>query len=106
MQKMSRLESSKEVRRVLNRFGVDLTQCQYAVYGREICLTGMLLKTDGSEFGGQEIEFMIHEFQSILRGFNVRGEMDNWKFSSDHIANIGKDKEEDSSPDESDEIAS
>lgn len=106
MQKMSRLESSKEVRRVLNRFGVDLCQCQYGVYGREICLTGMLLKTDGSDFGGQEIEYMIHEFQSILRGFTVRGEMDNWSFSSDHIANLGGNEEEAPAEDETEEVAS
>lgn len=105
MQKMSRLESSKEVRRVLNRFGVDLTQCQYGVYGREICLTGMLLKTDGSDFGGQEIEYMIHEFQAILRGFTVRGEMDNWSFSSDHINSVGGEEEQ-PHEEESEEVAS
>lgn len=94
MSKMSRLEGSKEVRRVLNRFGVDLGQCQYGVYGREICLTGYLMKTDGSEFGGQEIEYMIHEFQAILRGYTVRGDMENWRFSSDHIASLGGEEEE------------
>lgn len=104
---MSRLESSKEVRRILNRFGVDLGQCQYGVFGREICLNGMLLKTDGSDFGAQEIEFMIHEFQAVLRGYTVRGDMDNWQFTSDHIACLNKEgSHEEAQEEESDEAAS
>lgn len=99
-QKNSRLENSKEVRRVMNRFGVDLTQCQYSVTGREIRITGRLLKTDGSDFGGPEVECLIQEFQSVLRGFFVRGEMENWIFSSDHIQSVGKDQDKEETEEE------
>lgn len=94
-EKNSRLENSKEVRRILNRYGVDLTQCSYSVSGREICLTGYLFKTDGSDFVVQEIESMVNEFQTILRGFIVRGDMENWNFSSDHLNQVGGEEGED-----------
>ena len=93
-EKSSRLENSKDARRVLNRYGVDLTQCQYTVAGREIRLTGWLLKVDGSDFHSQEIESMIQEFSSVLKGFMVCGDMENWKFSSDHLQAVGGDGEQ------------
>lgn len=93
-EKNSRLENSKECRRILNRYGVDLTQCSYTVTGREVCLTGFLYKTDGSDFVVQEIESMVNEFQTILRGFMVRGDMENWNFSSDHLNQVGGDEEQ------------
>lgn len=91
--KKSRLENSKDVRRILNRFGVDLTQCQYSVCGKDIRLTGTLLKVGGLEFGASEIESMIQEFQTALRGFTVNGEMDNWSFSTGHLQNLAKSEE-------------
>lgn len=102
--KMSRLESSKEVRRVLNRYGVDLGQCQYSVAGREVLLTGWLCKTDGSDFGSQEISSMVNDFMTMIRGCSIRGDMENWSFSSDHITNVGKDENEDNTADQEVEV--
>lgn len=87
--KMTRMESSKEVRRVLNRNGVDLSFCQYSCSGKEVRLTGSLYHYDGSDFSAQQIDGMIQEFLSILPGFMIVGELDNWSFSTDHISYQG-----------------
>lgn len=91
--KMSRLESNKEARRALNKHGVDLSYCQYSCSGKEVRLTGTLLRHDGSQFGTQQIESMIGELQRLLPGFVIVGDLDNWTFSSDHISFHGKEGE-------------
>ncbi|HXH30463.1 MAG TPA: hypothetical protein VNJ01_06605 [Bacteriovoracaceae bacterium] len=97
MKKMSRMECSKEVRRVLNRYHVDLSHCQYSVSGRDIRMTGWLFKTDGSDFNGQQLESMIQDFQQALSGFSVNGSLENWNFSSDHISAVSKNKDKEES---------
>lgn len=89
MKKLTRMESSKEVRRVLNRNGVDLSYCQYSVSGKDIRLTGWICKTDTSDFTAAQIEAMINDFKQTLRGFMVSGDCDNWSFTSDHISFVG-----------------
>ncbi len=89
MKKMTRMESSKEARRVLNRNGVDLSYCQYSVAGYEIRLTGWLCKVDSSDFNAGQIEGMIHDFKKHLQGFYVAGDLDNWTFTSEFISFIG-----------------
>lgn len=89
MKKMTRMESSKEVRRVLNRHGVDLSYCQYSVAGYEIRLTGWLCKTDGSDFVAGQVEGMIQDFKKSLHGFYISGDLDNWTFTSEYISFIG-----------------
>lgn len=89
MKKMTRMESSKEARRVLNRNGVDLSYCQYSVAGYEVRLTGWLCKVDGSEFNPGMVEGLIHDFRKTLQGFYIAGDLDNWSFTSDHITYIG-----------------
>lgn len=93
MRKMTRMECSKEARRVLNRNGVDLGYCQYSCTGYEIRLTGWLCKHDGSDFQPQQIEAMIGDFKQTLAGFTVFGELDNWQFSSDQISYLGDSEE-------------
>lgn len=89
MKKMSRLESSKEVRRVLNRHCVDLSFCQYSVAGMDVRLSGRLKKTNGSDYNTPQIENMLQDFQRYLMGYTVNGDFENWKFTSDHISFLG-----------------
>lgn len=92
MKKLTRMESTKEARRVLNRHSVDLSYCQFSCYGHEVRLTGWLCRTDGLDFTGAQIEGIIHDFRKSLPGFMVAGDTDNWHFTSEHISFIG-DKE-------------
>lgn len=91
---MSRLEANKDVRRILNRNGVDLSYTQYSVAGMDIRLTGWLCKYDGSDFSTVQIENLIHEFQRTLHGYSVSGDFENWQFTTDHISYIGKDDDD------------
>ena len=93
MKKMTRMESNKEARRVLNRNGVNLSHCQCSCFGKEIRLTGNLLKQDDSDFNGGMVESLIQDFQSALPGYVISGDLDNWKFSSDHITFLGNKDE-------------
>lgn len=94
MRKLTRLEANKEVRRVLNRHGVDLGYCQYSVAGADIRLCGWLCKHDSSDFSGTMIEGMIQEFMRVLPGFTISGAFDNWSFSSDHVTFLGEKETE------------
>lgn len=94
MRKLSRLEATKEVRRVLNRHGVDLSYCQYSVAGMEVRLTGWLCKLDASNYNGSQIESMIQEFMRLLPGYSIVGSLDNWSFSTDHINFIGDGRDD------------
>jgi len=93
MKKQSRLESNRDVRRVLNRHGADLSQCQYSCSGVEIRLTGKLCRTDGSEYQVFQIENIIQDFQRTLHGYNINGDLENWHFSSDSIIALGENEE-------------
>lgn len=88
--KLSRMESNKEARRVLNRHHVDLAYCQYSCCGMEVKLTGWLCKHDGSDFNGAQIEAIIFDFQRNLNGYTVNGDFDNWNFNSERITNLGE----------------
>lgn len=90
--KLSRLESSKEVRRCLNRHSVDLSYCQYSASGYEVRLTGWLCKIDGSEFHGLQIEALIQDLNRKLPGFFINGDLDNWKFNPEHIQYLAERK--------------
>lgn len=87
----SRLENSRDVRRVLNRMGVDLTYCQYTCIGMEVRLTGWLMKFSGDDFTAEQVEGMIQDFTRTLKGFTIVGECENWSFNSDHIRYLGHD---------------
>lgn len=102
--KQSRLETSKEVRRVLNRHGVDLSFCVYSCYGLEVRLSGWLCKTDGSDFNTAQIEGIINDFQRSLAGYNLFGEFDNWHFSTERITFVGDRDEIKLDPLESEEL--
>jgi hypothetical protein len=92
MRKLSRLEANKNVRRILNRHGTDLSYTQYSVAGMDIRLTGWLCKTDCSDFNAGQIESLIQEFQRLLPGYSVSGDFDNWNFTTDHITFLGDKK--------------
>lgn len=90
MKKLSRMESNKAARRILNRHMVDLAYCQYSCCGMEVKLTGWLCKPDGSDFSGPQIESIIHDFQRHLPGYMVLGTFENWNFNSERISYLGE----------------
>ena len=85
MHKKTRMECSKDARRVLARNGVDLTECKYNVSGSEVHLSGWLCKTTGAEFTGLQVESLVMDLLRSMHGYTIQGEMENWKFNSQQI---------------------
>ena len=55
--KPSRLESNKDVRRILLRHRVDLTQLAFSCHGRTVSFSGDLMKDGGRDFSASEIDY-------------------------------------------------
>lgn len=105
MKKLSRMESNKEARRVLARHQTDFSYCQYSCCGMEVRLTGWLVKTDGTDFNGPQIEAIIFDFHRHLPGYTVMGEFENWNFNSERISFIGdKNASGDGGEDEEEQV--
>ncbi len=85
MRALSRLECNKEVRRVLFRHAVDITECQYSCSGTEVRLTGWLRRNDRTDFNFIQVENIIQDLQKVLKGYFIVGEFDNWVFNSERI---------------------
>ncbi len=102
----TRMELSKEARRVMSRHSIDLSSCQYNVNASEIRLTGKLLKTNGTDYSGLEIEGLVKDLMMKLDGAMVVGECENWRFSSQHITFLGKRDTTKMSKEEADDLTS
>jgi hypothetical protein len=87
--KVSRLESNREVRRILARHSAALEYCTYSCTGSEVRFTGVLVKNTGHQFNVQQIENIIQDILRNLSGHTIRGELDNWNFSAEHITWLG-----------------
>lgn len=60
----------------------------------EVRLTGWLVKTDGTDFSGPQIEAIIFDFHRHLPGYTVMGDFENWNFNSERISFIGEKNKE------------
>lgn len=95
MKKLSRMEASKEVRRILVKNSVDLSLAQYLVAGYEIRLSGWLIRIDQMDFTPKQVEIMIEEFQRRLPQYMLIGDMDNWNFTAAYITYLGDPRDQD-----------
>lgn len=80
--KLSRFEVNKEVRHVLARHSVDTTLVSFQTYGREVNITGILWHNDNSDFNAHQLDALIQDFQLTLPDYTIRGETENWSFTS------------------------
>lgn len=70
IKKLSRLETNKDVRRILVRNGVDTTKVQFSCHGKSVSITGGLYKDGGQEF---EIILIENIMQSLLSlGYQIQ----------------------------------
>lgn len=86
-QKLSKAQISKEVRRVLLQYGVNLSDMYFSAGVSSILLTGHLNKTSGRDFTNEE---MFQLTQDLLKIGNIRCELENWMIGSDGVHYIGK----------------
>jgi hypothetical protein len=80
--KLSRFEVNKEVRHVMARHSVDTSLMSFQTYGHEVAITGILWHTDNSDFNAHQLEALIQDFQQTLPDYSLRGDTENWSFTS------------------------
>ena len=78
-QKLSRAEQNKEVRRILSKNDVDLSEVQVSCSGTRISLYGTLLKRSGEPFAHEALSNMLSELERFGR---VSSELTNWDLNS------------------------
>ncbi len=91
--KPSRLESNKDVRRILLRHRVDLSQLAFSCHGRTVSFSGDLVKDGGRDFSASEIDMMVLEILGLNLG--VLSDLKNWDINGGTISKREvKDKDE------------
>lgn len=93
-EKASKASISKDVRRILARYQVDLTRIHFSAGMHSIHLSGYLLKTGGQEFPATVVQGITME---LLRIGNIRCELDNWHVSAEGIYYTGKEDDDQAS---------
>ncbi|MDA8791804.1 hypothetical protein N9N67_01090 [Bacteriovoracaceae bacterium] len=78
----SRAENSRAVRRVLAKHYVDLNSLSFSAGLTYINLTGLLVKTDGSEFTLSSVKIMMEDLQHLG---NVQSDLANWELNGGMI---------------------
>ena len=78
-EKPTKAQQTKEVRTILNRFSVDLSEVQVSTSGTRIALYGTLMKRSGEEFQFEALNNMLSELERI--GY-VTTELTNWDLNS------------------------
>lgn len=90
-EKPSRFEVNKEVRRALIRNNVDMTRLSYSCAGRNLRISGSLMKDDGRDFTAMNIEKMVDDINKS--GLYIISELDNWNITEGSVSKIGGEKE-------------
>ncbi len=71
----TKAQQTKEVRTILNRFSVDISEVQVSTSGTRIALYGTLMKRSGEDFKTEALNNMLSELERI--GY-VTSELTNW----------------------------
>lgn len=90
-QKASKAQISKEVRRLLARYQVDLTQINFSAGLHSIHLSGYLVKSSGYDFPASVVQTLTTE---LLRIGSIRSELENWYVGTEGVHYTGRSKED------------
>jgi hypothetical protein len=89
-QKLSRSEQTKEVRRILSKNDVDLSEMQVSCSGSRISFYGTLTKRSGGVFSQEALSNMVAELSKYGR---ISSELSNWDLNGG-VRNTEKNKVE------------
>ncbi len=87
--KLSKAQISKEVRRILARYQVNLSLIYFTAGMHSIHLSGYLVKPNGQDFSPSVVNAMAIE---LLKIGTIRSELENWYIGSDRVHFTGKDQ--------------
>ena len=91
---MTRADVNKEVRHVLARHRVDVSLITYQCHGHEVEIQGIMWHTNDTDFSNHEIDALMKDFILKLPGYEVKGNTENWLFSSTGIKSTSGDASE------------
>jgi len=80
---VSRYEVNRQVRMVLNKYGIDLTRIDYSCIGGTVYLSGELLKTYEGDIVPAMIESLFREIARLSGVRNVQSDLQNWNISAE-----------------------
>ena len=80
---VSRYEVNRQVRMVLNRYGIDLTRIDYSCIGSTVYLSGELLNTNEGDIVPTVIESLFREIARLSGVRNVQSDLQNWNISTE-----------------------
>ena len=86
--KLSRSEVNKEVRHVLARHSVDTSLLIFQTHGYEVTVSGILWHNNNSDFNAHQLDALIQDFQLTLPAYTLRGETENWSFTSSSMRRV------------------
>ena len=86
--KSSRFEVNKEVRHIFARHSVDTTLVNFQTHGFEVTVGGILWHNDNSDFNAHQLDALIQDFQLTLPTYTLRGETENWTFTSSSMRRV------------------
>jgi len=79
---ISRYEVNRQLRTLLNRYGIDLTKVDYSCIGSTVYLSGELLNADEDEITPALIESLFKEIARIPGVRYVEPDLQNWNISA------------------------
>lgn len=85
--KVSKAQVSKEVRRILARYQVDLTYIHFSASIHTIHLSGYLIKASGYDFSASVVQTLTNE---LLKIGAIRCELENWHIGNEGVNFTGK----------------
>jgi hypothetical protein len=80
---VSRYEVNRQVRMVLNRYGIDLTRIDYSCIGSTVYFSGELLNTSEGDIVPAVIESLFRDIARLSGVRNVQSDLQNWNISAD-----------------------
>jgi hypothetical protein len=91
LSKLTKGQASKNVRRILLKYQIDLNYLHFSASGASIYLSGYLVKNSGFELSNEEIIVLTQELSAIGP---IKSDLENWFLSSDQIYYLGDQEQE------------
>lgn len=83
----SRLEVNRDVRRILSRHHVDLTNLNFSCHGKSVTFSGELKKDGGRDFSASEVDCIAQEIYRM--SLAIMCELQNWDITPSGISKRG-----------------
>lgn len=89
-ERASRAELNKDLRRILAKYHVDTSSIAFSASNYSVSLSGLLIRTDGSEFNSGALQPLVDELQSKYG--NIDSDLSNWDLTGGSIRKLDKEK--------------